>query len=142
VIVVGPGSVFTSVVPNLLVREISDAVARARAAKVYVCNVMTQPGETDGFSASDHVAAIERHAGRRVFDYVLLNKAVPSDELLERYTRIGAELVAPDVDRIVSMGYKAIVGSFISESAVVRHDPDKLARAILRLSGDRSLFSK
>jgi uncharacterized cofD-like protein len=142
VIVAGPGSVFTSVVPNLLVREISDALAASRALKVYVCNVMTQPGETDGFTASDHVRAIEAHVKRRVFEYVLVNKARPSEDLLARYHKIGAEFVAPDCDRIAALGYTPITGSFVSESAVVRHDPDKLANAILRLWGDRSRFGK
>ena len=141
VIVMGPGSVFTSVIPNLLVREIAEAVAQSRAIKAYVCNVMTQPGETGGFSASDHLRAVEAHAGRRVFDHVLVNKARPSDELLERYRKTGAELVTPDVDAIAAMGYHVVLGSFISESAVVRHDPDKLAGAILRLA-DRSLFGR
>ncbi len=141
VIVMGPGSVFTSVIPNLLVHEISTAVAAAKAVKVYVCNVMTQPGETDGYAASDHLRAVERHAGRRVFDYVLVNKATPSEDLMARYRKTGAELVTADTDKIAALGYKAIVGSFISESAVVRHDPDKLAQAILRLV-DRSLFAR
>lgn len=142
VIVMGPGSVFTSVVPNLLVKEISAAVSASKAAKAYVCNVMTQPGETDGYAASDHLRAVEAHAGRRVFDYVLLNKATPSEDLLQRYHKTGAALVTPDVEAITQMGYRAILGSFVSESAVVRHDPDKLAAAILRLAGDRSLFSR
>jgi uncharacterized cofD-like protein len=141
VIVMGPGSVFTSVIPNLLVHEISTAVSAAIAVKVYVCNVMTQPGETDGYAASDHLRAVERHAGRRVFDYVLVNKATPSEDLMARYRKTGAELVTADTDKIAAMGYKPIVGSFISETAVVRHDPDKLAQAILRLV-DRSLFAR
>ena len=142
VIVMGPGSVFTSVIPNLLVHEISEALSQARAARVYVCNVMTQPGETDGFAASDHIRAVERHAGCRVFDHVLVNKATPSDDLVVRYAKIGAHLVTPDVENISQLGYKAIVGSFISESAVVRHDPDRLAKAILRLAEGRSRFAR
>lgn len=137
VIVMGPGSVFTSVVPNLLVRPIAHAVAASRASKVYVCNVMTQPGETGGFAASDHLRAVEAHAGRRVFDHVLVNTARPSPDLLARYQKSGAELVTPDVAVIVAMGYKVIQGAFISESAVVRHDPDKLAAAIFRLAAAR-----
>jgi uncharacterized cofD-like protein len=141
IILMGPGSVFTSVVPNLLVTEIAEAVAgNKRALKAYVCNVMTQPGETAGYAASDHVRAIEAHAGRRVFDYVLVNTARPSDEMLARYTRSGAQFVEPDYDAVAAMGYKAVKGSFISETAVVRHDPDKLARAVLRLWNDRPFF--
>ncbi|MBC8101242.1 MAG: YvcK family protein [Cytophagales bacterium] len=151
VIVMGPGSVFTSVIPNLLVREIAQAIATSRAPKVYVCNVMTQPGETDGFAASDHVRAIEEHAQRhplpdgqqRVMDFVLVNTARPSDEeLLARYKKTGSQFVEPDVAEIAAMGYKPITGSFISESAVVRHDPEKLAKAILRVWSDRPFFGK
>lgn len=139
-IVIGPGSVYTSVVPNLLVRGISDAIASSKAVKVYVCNVMTQPGETDDFQASDHVKAIVRHAGRRIFDYVLVNREVPSLRLLEKYHAQGADLVSPDVDVIRELGYKPITGNFISQTEVVRHDPQKLAQAILRLVSEKSFF--
>jgi conserved hypothetical protein, cofD-related len=143
IILMGPGSVFTSVIPNLLVKEIADAVAKAKALKVYVCNVMTQPGETDGYSASDHVRAIEEHAGVRAFDYVLVNSARPSGEMLERYTRSGAEFVEPDIDAVAQQGYTVVKGSFISESVVVRHDSERIARAILKLWQERApLFSK
>ncbi len=134
VVVLGPGSLFTSVIPNLLVPKIVDALWATDAVRVYVCNVMTQPGETDNFTASDHVRAIEAHAGRRVFDYVLVNTAVPSTELLERYRASGQEMVLPDIDRIRAMGYKVVAGTFISESDYVRHDPYRLAEAILRLA--------
>jgi len=134
VIVLGPGSLFTSVIPNLLVPKIVDALRATDAMRVYVCNVMTQPGETDGFTASDHVRAIEAHAGGRVFDYVLVNNATPMPELMERYHASGQELVLPDIDRIRQMGYKVVTGNFISQSDYVRHDPVRLAEAILRLA--------
>ncbi|MDT7961680.1 MAG: 2-phospho-L-lactate transferase CofD family protein, partial [Armatimonadota bacterium] len=100
----------------------------------YVCNVMTQPGETDGFTASDHVRALEAHAGGRVCDYVLVNTAIPQPELMERYRASGQDLVLSDVDRIRQMGYKVITGNFISQTDYVRHDPHRLAEAILRLA--------
>jgi len=134
VIVLGPGSLFTSVIPNLLVPKIADALRATDALRVYVCNVMTQPGETDGFTASDHVRAIEAHAGGRVFDYVLVNNATPAPELMERYHASGQQLVVADIDRIRQMGYKVIAGNFISQSDYVRHDPVRLAEAILRLA--------
>jgi uncharacterized cofD-like protein len=138
IIVMGPGSVFTSVVPNLLVKEIATAVGQSKALKVYVCNVMTQPGETDGYRASDHVKAIEDHVGgKRIFNHVLVNTDRPSDDLLARYTKTGAEFVTPDVDAIQSMGYHTVKGSFISQSEVVRHDPDRIARAILQRFQER-----
>ena len=132
-IVLGPGSVFTSVIPNLLIPEIAEAIARADALKVHICNVMTQPGETDGFKASDHVEAIIRHAGRRVFDYVLVNNRTPRRDLLAKYEVHGQTMVEPDVEKIRRMGFECIVGDFISETDLVRHDPQKLARAIARL---------
>ncbi len=139
-IVIGPGSVFTSVIPNLLVEGIPDAIAASKAVKVYVCNVMTQPGETDHFRASDHVGATVKHAGKRIFNYVLVNKEVPSLQLLEKYQREGAELVSPDIDAIREMGYKPIVGNLISQTDVVRHDPQKLAQAIVRLVFEKSFL--
>jgi len=132
-IVMGPGSVFTSVVPNLLVRGIPQAIHESDAVKIYVCNVMTQPGETDGFSASDHVKAIAKHTDYRVFNYVLVNQEKPSTDLLDKYAREGQFYVEPDAAAIREMGYRPIVGNYISQTDVVRHDPQKLAQAILKL---------
>jgi uncharacterized cofD-like protein len=112
------------------------------AVKVYVCNVMTQVGESDGFKASDHVRAVVSHSGRKVFNYVLVNKEVPSIRLLEKYQSVGAELVVPDVDAIREMGYKPITGNFISQTQVVRHDPQKLAQAVLRLVMEKSFLPR
>jgi len=133
VIVLGPGSVFTSVIPNLLVPGMTEAVRSSTAKKVYACNVMTQPGETDGFSACDHVNAIEKHAAQRFFDYVLVNTGVPDHTLLEKYRKTGSILVEPDTDRIKAEGYRPITGNFINETDVVRHDAGLLADAIMRL---------
>lgn len=137
VIVIGPGSVYTSVIPNLLVKGMVDALLAAPAPKVYVCNVMSQPGETDGFTASDHIRAIDAHTGRRVIQYVIVNKAVPSEPLTEKYRASGQELVVPDVDRLKAMGMKPIVGDFISETDVVRHDPMRLSEAIFKLAASK-----
>ena len=139
-VVIGPGSLYTSVIPNLLVRGVSEAIAKCDAVKIYVCNVMTQPGETNGYRASDHVRAIEEHAARRIFNYVLVNKEVPSPELIEKYRLEGAELVTPDVDIIREMGYKPILGNYISQTDVVRHDPQKLAQAVVRLIYEKSFL--
>ncbi|HUV03567.1 MAG TPA: YvcK family protein [Armatimonadota bacterium] len=141
-IVIGPGSVYTSVIPNLLVEGVVDAIAASHAVKIYVCNVMTQPGETDHFRASDHVKAVEEHSGKRIFNYVVVNKEVPSMRLLEKYHKEGAELVAPDVDVIREMGYRPITGNFISQTDVVRHDPQKLGQAILRLVFEKSFLPR
>ena len=136
VIVMGPGSVYTSVIPNLLVRGVPEAIRRSKAKKVYVCNVMTQPGETDGFSASDHVRAIERHAGCRIFNHVLVNTQQPDITLLEKYRKTGAILVEADLDRLKSDGYRPLPGNYINETDVVRHDAGLLAKAIMRLMED------
>jgi uncharacterized cofD-like protein len=133
VIIVGPGSVYTSVIPNLLVKGIPEALDRSKAKKVYICNVMTQPGETDGFAASDHLKALESHVGRPVVDYVMVNTGMPSHEMMERYGKSGAVWVEPDADRVKAMGYKPIRGNFISQTDVVRHDAGALTDAIVHL---------
>jgi uncharacterized cofD-like protein len=119
------------------VKGISEAVAGSRAVKVYVCNVMTQPGETSGFSASDHVRAVIDQAGRRLFDYVLVNREAPSEDLLKRYGDEGAYFVHPDIEKIRAMGLRPVVGDYISQTDVVRHDPRKLAQAVLSLAHRR-----
>jgi len=137
-IIIGPGSVYTSLIPNFLVRSIADAVADSAAIKIYVCNVMTQPHETSGFAASDHVRAVIEQARRRVFDYVLVNTTPPSEELVRRYSDANSFFVHPDLDSIRAMGFRPVAGDYLSESAVVRHDPNKLSQAIVRLVTHRA----
>lgn len=134
-IVLGPGSVYTSVIPNLIVAEIAEALRAAAAPKVYVCNVMTQPGETDGFSASEHVAALLDHVGPGVVDYAMVNTTVPSAEAREKYASAGQTFVDPDVDRVRAMGVRALVGDYVSETDLVRHDPMKVAGRLVSLVG-------
>ena len=133
VIVIGPGSVYTSLIPNLLVQGIPEALRQSKAKKVYVCNVMTQKGETEGYSALDHVKAIEHHARQKIFQYVLVNTRQPTPELADKYRKTGAIMVEPDIDRIKSEGYRPIGGDFINQTDVVRHDAGLLAEAIMRL---------
>lgn len=132
-IVMGPGSIYTSIVPNILVKGIPEAIRDSDAAKIYVCNVMTQPGETDGFTASDHVRAIAKHSEHKLFQHVIVNEEKPGKVLLERYAEEKQFLVEPDVVEIREMGYRPVVTDCISQTDVVRHDPDKLADAILKL---------
>lgn len=132
-ICVGPGSVYTSVIPNLLVPGIAEALLEAKCPKVYICNVMTQPGESDDFTASEHAKTILDCAGEKVFDSVLVNSGVPSPHLLEKYQSTGAHLVEADVDRIRALGFKVLPGNFMSETDVVRHDPMKVAARLLQL---------
>jgi uncharacterized cofD-like protein len=135
IILVGPGSVFTSVIPNLLVPGIANAIKASKAPKVYICNVMTQPGESDAFSASEHVSAVLNSVEMKIFDYVLINSAVPSESSIEAYREAGQHWVEPDEDRIRAMGLRVISGNFVSETDVVRHDPMKLADRVLKLVG-------
>jgi uncharacterized cofD-like protein len=130
-IVIGPGSVFTSVIPNLLVRGIPEALRQSKAVKVYICNVMTQPGESDSFTASEHVNAIMQNVTGRPFEYVLVNKALPTAESLNKYAEFGQQFVEPDIDRIRTVGMRPIAADLMSDTDVVRHDPVKLAARLM-----------
>lgn len=133
VILLGPGSLYTSVIPNLLVRGVADAVRASRALRIYVCNVMTQPGETDGFSASDHVRVLIEQLGPGLFTHALVNTQRPRHRaLLARYEAEGAVPVEPDLDRIEALGITPIAEALISEEEVVRHDPERLARVVMQ----------
>jgi uncharacterized cofD-like protein len=131
-IVLGPGSLFTSIVPNFLVERITHEVAQAHAVKIYVCNVMTQPGETDGMTAADHVEALFTNTGERVCDYVVVNDQAPS-RLLAAYAEEGQIFVAPDAERISAMGVEPVRARLMSETEMVRHDPEKLASVVVSI---------
>ncbi len=132
-IVLGPGSLFTSVIPNLLVGGVADAVRASRALRLYVCNVMTQPGETDGFTASDHVRTLHDLIGPGLFSHVLVNAQRPRNRvLLARYEADGARPVEPDLERLDALGVTPISDALISEETLVRHNPRRLARAVFR----------
>ena len=133
VICIGPGSVYTSVIPNLLVPGIADALQKSQALKIYICNVMTQKGESDAFSASQHVASITEQVPQRVFDYVMVNTGVPTTTQISRYEEVGQELVEPDIDVIRSMGFRVIAGNYMSDSDFIRHDPMKIASKIMSI---------
>lgn len=141
IIILGPGSLYTSILPNLLVPEISAAIKASRAPKVYVCNVMTQPGETGGYSATDHVRALIHHIGPDVITHVLVNSGKVPMEILERYHKTGADSVAFNADELEMLGVRAIKGNFMeitdraSSKHVVGHNPQKLAQTIFRIAG-------
>jgi uncharacterized cofD-like protein len=132
-ICIGPGSVYTSIIPNLLVPGLAQALKDSKAVKAYICNVMTQPGESDSFSASEHVTAILRNTESRLFDYVLVNNGVPSEAAIEKYRESGQFVVEPDVDRIRAHGFRPIVSNFMNESDFVRHDPGKVTARLMGL---------
>jgi uncharacterized cofD-like protein len=117
----------------LLVPGIPEALAASTARKAYICNVMTQRGESDAFTAAEHVVAIQANVSTRVFDYVLVNIGTPTSILLDRYRQQKQDLVLPDIDRIRQMGYRALPGNFMSETDYVRHDPSRVAERLMDL---------
>lgn len=129
-IVLGPGSLYTSLVPHLLIPALREALALSRAPKLYICNVMTQPGETDAFRASDHVRVLQRYGGPRVCDSVLVNEALPQ-RLLEKYQSEGQHPVELDWEALAELGVTPVRGAFIDERESVRHNPSLLAAAIM-----------
>ncbi len=134
VIVLGPGSLYTSIIPNLLIKEISEAIASSDAVKVYVCNAMTQPGETDNYSAADHIKALLAHSHPKIIDYCVVNTAEIPQSILQRYIKQGSHLVVNDRKKIEEMGYRVIEDDFgIIEDTLIRHDPAKLAKIIFGL---------
>lgn len=132
-VVLGPGSLYTSVIPNLLIPEVRDALKATRAQIVYVCNVMTEPGETGGYTAGDHLDALRRHGMRGVIDVVLVNGSPVSAEMLASYQRLGSRPVVIDEQRIRGLGVRVVSEPVVAESAVIRHDSEALALSLLRL---------
>jgi uncharacterized cofD-like protein len=133
-ITLGPGSLYTSLVPNLLVQGIATEIARSRAVKVLVCNLMTQPGESRGYSAADHVRALHQHAGRKLFDHIVLNTGTLSGALLKRYAAEHAAPVELDLEAVRKLGVKPICANLLLEDHVARHDSRQLARLLLSLA--------
>jgi uncharacterized cofD-like protein len=134
-ITVGPGSLYTSLITNLLVDGIPAALARAQGLRVYVCNLMTQANESLGLSASEHIERIFEHTRAPIFDCALVNTAPFSKETLARYAAEGAAPIVPDIERIEALGVKCITGDFASEETVVRHAADRVAATLLELGG-------
>ena len=131
-IVLGPGSLYTSILPNLLVEGVAEAITESKAARVYVCNVMTQPGETDGYCVSDHIRALWDHTNPDLFTYCLVNCGDVDDTVRERYRADGADLVMVDLSRLKKMGIKLVESDVVeTRDRFVRHDPDKLAQAVM-----------
>jgi uncharacterized cofD-like protein len=131
-ILVGPGSLYTSLIPNFLVGEVVEVIAHSRATRVYIANLMTQPGETQGYSVADHVRAIDAHAERKLFDAVVVSRAPVSQRIIRRYKAQGAEPVRPSLDELRDMGLTAITGDLLHQHGVVRHDPERLASLLIK----------
>ena len=130
-ITLGPGSLYTSLITNLLVRGIPQALAASRATRVYVCNLMTQANESLGLTASQHIERIHAHGGK--FDYALINTAPISSAVRAQYAREGQQPIEPDLDRIRSLGVEPITGPFAHEGELLRHDYDKVTEVLLQL---------
>ena len=142
-VTLGPGSLYTSLITNLLVKGIPEALAASKATRVYVCNLMTQANESLGLTASQHIEKILQHAwasgvaGDRIFDYALINTAPISPTLLEKYAAEGQQPIEVDLERIRALGVEPIVGNFVHEGDVLRHDYDRVTDALLALGNVR-----
>src|SRR5690348_3750649 len=130
----GPGSLFTSVIPNVLVKGIPEAIRASHALRAYFVNLMWQPGETIGFRASDHVAAISRHAGFNLFDVVVANTRAISARQRRKYAAEDAQSVVNDIDRMADMGLQVVTADLLGEGEVVRHDPRATAEVAMELA--------
>jgi uncharacterized cofD-like protein len=134
VITLGPGSLFTSVIPNLLVDGIPAAIRKSAAVKAYFVNLMWQPGETTEFAASDHIRAIHTHAGGKLLDYAVVNIRPITSAVKKRYARERAMPVDNDIDRLFKMGLKSMAGNLVQRGPKVRHDPDAAAAVVMKLA--------
>ena len=139
-ITLGPGSLYTSLITNLLVRGIPEALAASSATRVYVCNLMTQANESLGLTASQHIEKIlehcgsHAHGGARIFDYALINTAPIRPETIAQYAREGQSPIEADFDRIRALGVEPIPGNFVHEGEVLRHSYDHVAETVLNLA--------
>jgi uncharacterized cofD-like protein len=132
-ITMGPGSLFTSLIPNLLVRRIPEAIAESRAIKAFVCNLMTQANESLDLSAADHIRALNTHAGRQLFDYALLNRTPVSSEMKAKYALEGAAQIVLDLDAIEALGVCPVQGDYLDEGKVARHATERVAQDLMAL---------
>ncbi|ACB53562.1 hypothetical protein cce_4214 [Crocosphaera subtropica ATCC 51142] len=134
-IIMGPGSLYTSVIPNLLVPEIREALAKVKVPRIYVCNIMTQPGETDGYTVADHIKAIDRVCDQRIFDAVLVQRISPSTTALKHYAKEQSHPVFLDREDVTTLGCRIVLANIMDEdpmTAKVTHHPQRLARVLLR----------
>jgi uncharacterized cofD-like protein len=139
-ITIGPGSLFTSLIPNVLVRGIPEAISASPAMKVFVCNLMTQANESLGLTASNHLQAIRSHAGRQIFDAALINTEPLSLGLKAKYALEGASQIVVDAEAVEALDVKPVLGNFLLEDkGVARHDTDRVAEQLVTLATGRAL---
>jgi len=130
-ILIGPGSLYTSIIPNLLVDQVTEAILRAGATCVYIANLMTQPGETQDYSVADHVHAIYEHTRQGLFDFVVINRTRVTPRLLRRYGAQGAEPVEPSLEELQRMGLSYVTADLLHQDGVIRHDQARLTNLLL-----------
>lgn len=150
IIVIGPGSLYTSLITNLLVVGIRNAIRNSKATKIYVCNIVTQPGQTDHYKVSDHIKAVTKYLGEGVLDYVIVNNNIPRNDIIDRYQKEGAEVVLMDegvYNLNVNVKKSDLVEDFNQKRVLwekqdlLRHDPDKLADSICRVYANLPLLT-
>jgi uncharacterized cofD-like protein len=144
-ITVGPGSLFTSLIPNLLVRGIAKGIVESSGVKVFVCNLMTQANESLGLTAADHIRALNVHAGGQLFDYALINRKQASAEMLAKYASEGASQIVADLDAIDALGVCPLLGDYLDKGEVARHATERVAydlMALMAQAPDRHVASR
>jgi uncharacterized cofD-like protein len=130
-ILIGPGSLYTSILPNLLVSGVAEAIEKSSATRVYVANLMTQPGETQGYSLADHVRVIYSHTRRKLFDWVVASNQRISPEVALRYSRRGAEPVRVDIQELQRIGVRCLLDNLLEEHGVVRHNAARISQLLI-----------
>ena len=136
----GPGSLYTSIIPNLLVDGVTDAIRNSNAVKIYVCNIMSQGGETEGYTASDHLKAIEKHSYEGIADVVIANNAIIPESLIQLYQEECAGVVAVDEDEILKKAQLVQGNLLLVRNSKIRHNFSRLARTIMRIGSDPNYF--
>lgn len=130
-IILGPGSLYTSIMPNLLIDKVADHIRHSKATKIYICNVMTQPGETDGYTVADHVEALYRHGGEGLVNTVLVNDNKIQAPVLENYREAGQSPVVVDADRLEDMGIRTIRANLVDSMDKAVHNPERLSKVVM-----------
>lgn len=142
-IVIGPGSLYTSVITNLLIKDLTKAIKSSKAKKVFVCNIMTQPGQTDNYTVSQHVRAIEEYLGKNILDYIIINTGTPSKKILEGYRKKNAFLVKIDKENLNDIKAKIIQADVVDKKLaqklwqktdLLKHDSKKIAKALMKIA--------
>lgn len=131
-IIIGPGDLYSSIIPNILVKGVKEAIKRSKAKVIYIVNIMTKFGETNKFKASDFFFTLEKYLGKKVVDYLIVNKEKPSEKRLKPYKKENADFVIPDIEKIPKY-VKIISGDLIRKKGLLRHDPEKIAKLIYNL---------